>query len=698
MKKTGILFFCLAAGAAIIILCLSGLFSVSPQNFFSAASGNAALRYSYVVLLYALILATASWRARAEGMGGLGGLGLGWSGNSPKALPVTAWAVLFFILYLWAMILSGAAKFRGFSHVQGWVLLQSILFSFLFALVEELLFRGFVMRALLGEFPPARAFVLCSIIFALLHIFRPGDLLFKAVYFAGIFSIGMVLCYGAYRASTLWVPIFLHSFWILAMYLMPALVEIKPASYNAWEILWGIDGSPPAGILGICMIALTAGAIRLVLRDRPGGQGESPAAAKAGATALIAVLLTLQGCGGRSLQPPQVEKIHSLVSTAHQHALKGNHREALPLLDEALAIDPGCIPALEVRSSSLYLLGRKDEAMKCLDTLLKKDPGNLEGLLWKGAALREEGRRAEAAAIYRAAIEKHPGVMRARLEAGDSFNRMEMPAEALKVFDEALQKNAAPEEKSKLLIGRAFACRALEKWQEGEKDLQDALVMGIHKEISLFNLADLYVASRQRQKALEAIARYEEMDPAFEKISPWGKREIGHFYRMLGDLADDDVKHEEAVKYYTRAIQVDGEADDAYNNRGVAYLYLGRVKEARQDALKWFSMKVPVKTTEDLTHYANAYFILGDCENALKSINQAIEREPGSYDLYSARAAIYTKMGRHGEAKNDWEKYRRHATPEEQEFLERSSRKIFLHPKGRPGGASPGQERIRPSP
>ena len=69
-------------------------------------------------------------------------------------------------------------------------------------LIEELFFRGLLLRALLGRMPVPLAVVLSSVLFALAH--------FEAVQFAGLAAFGAVLAYLAWRTRRLGLSIGAH--------------------------------------------------------------------------------------------------------------------------------------------------------------------------------------------------------------------------------------------------------------------------------------------------------------------------------------------------------------------------------------------------------------------------------------------------------------------------------------------------------
>lgn len=93
------------------------------------------------------------------------------------------------------------------------VLLWSIPLAWLaIGLGEELVFRGIVQRHLAETFTTARAILLASVIFALVHVpayFDPNPLAMTSV-LAVVFALSLILGYTYAKTRNLLVPIFIH--------------------------------------------------------------------------------------------------------------------------------------------------------------------------------------------------------------------------------------------------------------------------------------------------------------------------------------------------------------------------------------------------------------------------------------------------------------------------------------------------------
>lgn len=73
------------------------------------------------------------------------------------------------------------------------------------------------------------------------------------------------------------------------------------------------------------------------------------------------------------------EKLQESIAQATQHLRDGDYKEAVQLLDEAIAACPGSAPALLLRAEARSMLKQHREAIDDYTTLLASDPPPLEG-------------------------------------------------------------------------------------------------------------------------------------------------------------------------------------------------------------------------------------------------------------------------------------------------------------------------------
>lgn len=91
-------------------------------------------------------------------------------------------------------------------------LIISILFFTIVAVVEETLFRGYILKNLMISFNKHIALIVSSILFSLMHSFNPNVDLFSLF---DLFLAGIVLGLSYIYTKNLWFPIAMHLSWNL---------------------------------------------------------------------------------------------------------------------------------------------------------------------------------------------------------------------------------------------------------------------------------------------------------------------------------------------------------------------------------------------------------------------------------------------------------------------------------------------------
>ncbi|AYM99925.1 tetratricopeptide repeat protein [Chryseobacterium sp. 3008163] len=116
----------------------------------------------------------------------------------------------------------------------------------------------------------------------------------------------------------------------------------------------------------------------------------------------------------------------------------------------------------------------------------------------------------------------------------------------------------------------------------------------------------------------------------------------------LADKEFDKGNYEKAILYYTESINKKEELSTAYNYRGLSYLYLEKVQEAKADLESSFKLN----PSDDKIHtsFARFYASTGQFPKALEFYNSSIEKKSNNYKLYNERAGIKAAMEMYNEA------------------------------------------------
>ena len=205
------------------------------------------------------------------------------------------------------------------------------------------------------------------------------------------------------------------------------------------------------------------------------------------------------------------------------------------------------------------------EATSCFNQILLQNPGSLSALLGKAEALRLQGKHTRAIEEYTHVLENER-------------------------FCE------------KALIGRARSLVALEKWSDAIQDFNIAL------ELNGNNVSIYIERAEVRIKSHDTYSAQEDYKQAIEIFS-----DSSELYVALGNLQPID----EAVKTYTKAIEID-------KSNGLAY-------KAR----------------------ARCHFWRSNYTKALADIDIALQFRPQDKELYALRGTVNSNLGKFEEALSD---------------------------------------------
>jgi membrane protease YdiL (CAAX protease family) len=273
LKSIGLLFLYLILGLLCIILAMSLVFQLNPFKFFTEIRNNLSINITYIALLYIMIFVTVQYRAKKEGFEGINSFGLSRRClDKATLIKIGSVTAIFMLGYFCLFVLSGTAHFKPLSIETLSLGLQGIVFGFLYALVEEVFFRGIVLQLLLRGFSVPGSFIIAGSFFASLHLFRQGDALFKGMFFIGLFMLAILLSWTWYRTRSLWTPIVIHMVLITGMYLKNSILSVNEQIYSNQTIIWGAGSTPLAGLAGMLMLILLTGIIKYILPDTNEGK------------------------------------------------------------------------------------------------------------------------------------------------------------------------------------------------------------------------------------------------------------------------------------------------------------------------------------------------------------------------------------------------------------------------------------------
>jgi tetratricopeptide (TPR) repeat protein len=200
----------------------------------------------------------------------------------------------------------------------------------------------------------------------------------------------------------------------------------------------------------------------------------------------------------------------------------------------------------------------------------------------------------------------------------------------------------------------------------------------LHRSVLLYNIAQVYTATRENEKAVEYFTLAMEMDPNYSEYH----NERGNVYLAMGRF-DDAIRDyrdairlsapfpevwtnlgqcyrqmgrlEDAAAAYTRALDLDPSVELARVGRAQVFAGLDQTGRARRD----YELTLAANPAQPLV-LANLAALLyreGKVDHALARLDQAVELDPGNAALHRNRAIALEALGRPDEAARDLATY-----------------------------------------
>lgn len=259
------------------------------------------------------------------------------------------------------------------------------------------------------------------------------------------------------------------------------------------------------------------------------------------------------------------------------------------------------------------------------------------------------------------------------------------------ILEEAWPKITSPHDRARLCYALAMLharflpsrdLTAAEGYlQEGLQNLARAgLPESEEHFLSVFMLNGLALVRHRQGNAREAAsitkAGYERLN---EHLSPMSHRlhrsvllyNLAQVYAATADYAG-------AVESYSGAIEMDPNYSEYYNERGNAYLKMGRFHEAVRDYHEAIRLSSPYD--EVWTNLGQCYRQMGRWEEAVRAYSRALDLDPSQRLPRVGRAQVYDAMGRVAEAIADYDAVL-HADPDQALVL--ANRAVLLYGLGR---------------
>lgn len=241
-----------------------------------------------------------------------------------------------------------------------------------------------------------------------------------------------------------------------------------------------------------------------------------------------------------------------LVAQGLREHQAGRIAQALPLYEQALALDAASFDSWHLRGVALHQSGQSEQAVQAMRHALTLRPDDVPALSNLGLALRALQRHNEALQAYDRALQLAPQFAQAWGNRGNLLRDMGRSADAVASFERAVAVNP---QLASTWHGLGLALGDMERWLPSLQAFDQAIALQ----------GDYAVAWMDRGNTLRALERFDEALQSYERsleLAPdaaftWSNR--GVVLKRLGRLA-------EAVVSYTRALTFRPDFVDAMVN------------------------------------------------------------------------------------------------------------------------------------
>jgi tetratricopeptide (TPR) repeat protein len=389
-----------------------------------------------------------------------------------------------------------------------------------------------------------------------------------------------------------------------------------------------------------------------------------------------------------------------VVGEAEELARAGRAKEAISVLDVAIAAAPDRADLWRAKARVWRQFGDVDNARSALDMALKRfrsepglwldkaelqvfegnlseaektfsratkiAPGNPEGWLGKGRSLLHEGKAKQALACAERVIGLDDRSAAGYALRGDSQVQLERWDEAFASFAEAAARDRGRFDAS------SWAARGDRFRDNGQLELalrayERAIRQDRQNPEGWYGKGTILRARGNVEDALEAFERASEIDPSFipgllDAGELYAKRDqldraLEFFERAkterpndprpwiaIGGVHERRRKHEEARTAYEQATRIDPEDAETWNSLGIVLARLDRLDEA----LRTYRRAIEVRPSYGWPQYNLTFVLLRQqrFDEALESIDKAIALEPNNGDFWVGKLLVLNTWDR----------------------------------------------------
>jgi tetratricopeptide (TPR) repeat protein len=305
--------------------------------------------------------------------------------------------------------------------------------------------------------------------------------------------------------------------------------------------------------------------------------------------------------------------------------VQGRYEAAIAAYEQSLKLEPTRGQAWLNRGCALFYLKEYEEAIASYDQALHRSGDLPDAWYNRAGALAKLHQYDQAIACYERATQLKPDYLAAWHDRGLTLVSLQRYSEALICFKQTIQlKPNAPE--FRLDLGRTLT--HLHQYQEAIAAYEEAIELQ----------ANNAVAWSQKGWVLAAMQRYEEAIASYDQALKLNPNEAMVWNYLALALAELQQEHE-ALAAYDQALKLKPNWPTVQNNRAAVLMKLQRYPEA----IAACNQAIAIQPDEPAIWYNKAccYGIQGDVDGAIENLQQAMQRNPQTYQQLATTDADF---------------------------------------------------------
>lgn len=248
----------------------------------------------------------------------------------------------------------------------------------------------------------------------------------------------------------------------------------------------------------------------------------------------------------------------------------GNLEKSIEYYNRAIVINPGLAGAYNGRGAAYATKGLYRQAESDFQKSIKLDPKNDIGFRNLGILYKRTRQYDLAMANFNKAVQVSPEYYQNYSERGSLFDTLNKYSSALDDYNKALELN-----QNHIITynNRGVTYANMGKYDMAFKDFDKAIELGTKDATHYYNRGMAYLNLKNFDAGMKDCLRAIEMKPDYaDAYNTVGKI----YYRVLNN-------HESAIKYFSKAIELNATKAEFYADRARAYMDSGNRQRAIDD-------------------------------------------------------------------------------------------------------------------